>query len=453
MILAKIKSVYNKNTQLINNIGGTYLIKGASLVISLFSLPAYMNYFSNQSVLGVWFTILSVLQWIFTFDLGIGNGLRNKLVPALINNDKSLIKKYISSAYIILGVISSIILIIGSVLIMSGSWNTVLNIPPDIVSKDVLNLTLLLIFIGIIFQFFLRLITSILFAMQKVAVSNFISLISSVLILLYVVLFNTGNVETDLINLAIVNILAINLPLLMATFIIFSTLLKDTKPNINFYEKKIAFNILKLSGNFFWIQLTLLFMNSTNEMLITWLYGPEYVVEYQVYYRLFYLVVTLFSLITNPVWSAISGAYSKKQYEWIINLDKKMKIIVLLVSAGNVILMLLSQNVVDIWLKGESITINYGYATIFVLFSAITMYNMASSVFANGIGVLKCQMICYSIAAIAKIPLVLILSYFINDWICVIAVHALINLPYSIVQPRILKKLYNRLLAGRFVGN
>lgn len=451
MFNIKLKSSYLKNSRLVNNIAGTYLIKGASLFISLFTLPAYMSYFSDQSVLGVWFTILSVLQWILTFDLGIGNGLRNKLVPALINNDKVLIKKYISSAYFIVGTISFFIMIIGCILIYHGKWNTVLNISPDIVSNEVLKITLLLIFTGIIFQFFLKLITSILFAMQKVAVSNLISLISSVLVLCYVVLFKNGNIETDLINLAAVNILTVNLPLLIATIIIFSTILKESKPSIKFYEKKIALSILKLGGNFFGIQLTLLFMNSTNEMLITWFYGPEYVVEYQVYFRLFYLVVTLFSLMTNPIWSAISEAYTKKQYNWIINLNKKLKILVLLVTAGNLLLMVISQPVVNIWLREETITINYGYASIFVLFSAITMYNMASSVFANGIGVLKCQVVCYSIAAIIKIPLVLILSYFINNWICVIAVHALINLPYAIIQPRILKKLYTRLLTEQQV--
>ncbi|WML55178.1 hypothetical protein RCG17_11655 [Neobacillus sp. PS3-12] len=442
MFITKIKGSYLKNSLLINNILGTYFIKGLSLFISLFTLPAYLKYFSDQNVLGVWFTILSVLQWILTFDLGIGNGLRNKLVPLLVNNERFIIKKYISSAYAIIGIISLLTMILGSVSIAFLNWNNILKISTNVVSNDVLKLVLILIFTGIVSQFFLNLISSILFAMQKTALSNFISLVSSVLILLYVVFFKTGNIETDLINLAIVNILTVNVPLLVATVIVFSTILKDSKPNIRSYEKKFAFSILKLGGEFFWIQIALLFINSTNEVLITRLYGPENVVDYQVYFRLFYLVVTLFSLITNPVWSAIAKAYADKQYDWIINLNKKINLLVLLISVGNVLVLVVSQTIINIWLRREAININYGYASIFVLFSAISMYNIASSCFANGIGILRCQVICYSIAAIVKIPIVIVFSYFFKDWISVVVVNAVILLPYAIIQPRVLRKFY-----------
>ncbi len=448
MFITDLRNSYLKNKQLINNITGTYLLKGVSLLISFFTLPAYLRYFSDQSVLGVWFTILSVLQWILTFDLGIGNGLRNKLVPVLLKNEKVLIKKYISSTYIIIGIISLFTMIFGSVLIIFVNWNLILNVSTDTVPNGVLKTVIIIIFIGIVLQFFLKLITSILFAMQKTALSNSIFLISSVLILLYVIFFKTGNIEVDFINLAIVNTLAINIPLFVATFIIFFTVLNESRPSISFYDKKFAYSILRLGGNFFWIQLALLFINSTNEMLITWIYGPEYVVEYQVYNRLFYFVVTIFSLIANPVWSAITEAFAKQRFNWIFKLNKKLNLVVLLFAVCNFVLVVISQYVVNIWLKDEAITINYGYASIFVIFSAISMYNIGLSCFANGMGVLKCQVFCYTFAAIAKIPIVIFLSFFIEGWICVILVNALIMLPYSFVQPRLLKRIYKMNVAS-----
>lgn len=77
-----LKSNESNKTILYNTIGAL-LVKGGAIIISLYTIPAYLNYFNSQQILGLWFTILSVLSWILTFDLGIGNGLRNHLVPVL----------------------------------------------------------------------------------------------------------------------------------------------------------------------------------------------------------------------------------------------------------------------------------------------------------------------------------------------------------------------------------
>lgn len=62
---------------------GAFAVKSVSLCLSLFTMPAYIRFFQNQTVLGVWFTIVSVLNWILFFDLGLGNGLRNMLPDAI----------------------------------------------------------------------------------------------------------------------------------------------------------------------------------------------------------------------------------------------------------------------------------------------------------------------------------------------------------------------------------
>lgn len=438
MLVDKIKKLYLSNIELVNNIIGTVLIKGSSLFISLFTMPAYINYFSDQKVLGVWFTILAILQWILMFDLGIGNGLRNKLVPAIIKNDQITIKKYVSSSYFIIGFISIVVLVIGCIFINILNWNKLLNISEVVITSSTLRITVLIVFIGIALQFVLSLILSILYAMQKTALSNLILLISSFLILIYVSTFKTGNTQTDLILLATINILSVNIPLIIATIIIFSSKLKEARPNFKYYDKDYALSILKLGGSFFKIQIALLFINSTNEVMIMRLFGPTHVVDYQIYYKLFFLVVTLFSLITNPLWSAITKAHSNEQYNWIININKVLKIIVIIISIGNLFLLFISQSIVKIWLDND-FKINNIYALCFLMYSSITMYNTASSCIANGIGDLKCQIKCNILAAIIKIPAIIIGSLVINSWISVIIINSIIILPYGLIQQKLLK--------------
>ena len=66
------------NRRLLFNVAGNYLVKGAAMLVSLLVMPAYMRYFESQAVLGMWFTLIQLLNWIMLLDFGIGGGLRNK---------------------------------------------------------------------------------------------------------------------------------------------------------------------------------------------------------------------------------------------------------------------------------------------------------------------------------------------------------------------------------------
>ena len=92
-----MKTISTQDKNVLRNILGAFAVKGGSLVISVVLLPLYLRFFQNQEILGIWYTILSVLNWVILFDLGLGQGLRNQLPKALLKNDKKLAKEYIST--------------------------------------------------------------------------------------------------------------------------------------------------------------------------------------------------------------------------------------------------------------------------------------------------------------------------------------------------------------------
>lgn len=84
-----------------NMILGT-LYKGISMVISFMYVPIVLACLGEVKY-GIWTTILNILSWISHFDVGIGNGLRNKLVDSMYNKqDENSARKFVSSAYIML---------------------------------------------------------------------------------------------------------------------------------------------------------------------------------------------------------------------------------------------------------------------------------------------------------------------------------------------------------------
>ena len=111
-LLEKMKSLSQNDKIIYKNLIGAFIVKGAALLVSLFTMPAYLRYFSNEPALGVWFTILSILTWILNFDFGIGNGLRNRLTESFVEENYIEAKKYISSAYVSISFIVLILLAI-----------------------------------------------------------------------------------------------------------------------------------------------------------------------------------------------------------------------------------------------------------------------------------------------------------------------------------------------------
>ena len=129
------------------------------------------------------------------FDLGIGNGLRNLLVVPLTEKDTKRVKILVSSGYIVVGVVSVCILLVGIMCIYSFDLNSLMNIDSSIISPPVLRKSFIIVLCGIIGQFFLKMITSILNAQEKTAVSSMLPLVSNIIVLVFVATFAQGGDE------------------------------------------------------------------------------------------------------------------------------------------------------------------------------------------------------------------------------------------------------------------
>lgn len=448
-IQLKNKLSNEKDKLVVKNMLGAFIIKGGALIISLLTMPAYIKYFNQQIILGLWFTILSVMIWILSFDFGIGNGLRNQLVGSIIRKDKDEIKTYISSAYSIIGILVIFTILFG--LIVSGyiNWNNIFNIDSNLISQNTLLFTIRFTFLGIMIQFLLRLISSILYAMQKSAITNLLSLISSILQLIFILLAPKYSIETNLKMLSISYIFSVNIPLIVASFIVFKKDLKECRPNIKYFNKNYAKSILTLGGMFFWNQIMYMIIVVTNEFFITKFSGPQYVVEYSIYNKLFTLIGSLFMLALTPIWSAITKAINEKDILWLNKINKILNYMVIFAVLIELLIVPFLQFIINIWLRNNTITVNYLFAFHFAIYGSIFIYQSVLSTIVCGMGKMKLQAICYTAAVIFKFLLIIIGMKLYNSWIIVILVNIIILLPYCILEPIEIKKIiFNLNLRG-----
>lgn len=438
--------IFKKNRSLINNIIGAFIIKGGSLILSLFTMPAYINYFENQTVLGLWFTILAVLNWILMFDLGLGNGLRNKLPIALAEKDYKKIKEYISSTYISTAILIIFISIVSYFLFPYIPWNFLFNIDSNIISHDTLVISIIIVFIGIMFQFLLKIITSVLYAIQKSAIVNLLSLLSSLITFLAVVSMKTTNLEQSLIIMSWVNVLAVNIPLLIVSIIIFVTILKKSKPSFKSYRKEYAVDILRVGSVLLWLQIVFMIISSTNEFLISFLSSPDSVVEYQAYNKIFNAISSLFILALTPIWSAVTEAQVIKNYQWIKKLSKILYIMGIVVFLLEFSLVPFLQNIINIWLGKDIIKVEMLYAIIFVISNSIFILHNINTSIGNGMSYFKVQIIWMTFAAVINIPLAFMFVKIFDGWIGVVVANIVSLLPFEIIQPIYMKRYIDNII-------
>ena len=436
VIKNKFSSIMSKrnNRDIIVNIFFSFIVKGLAIVLTLFTMPAYMRYFNNDTVLGVWFTVISIINWVLMFDLGIGNGLRNKLPKAIEDNDKKEQNELLSSAYISIIAISAVFLIVLLILNCFIDWNQILNVKKNVLSPNVLKISMGILIAGIVLRLVLNVNASVFFSIQKSAINNFIGFLSTLFIFLYVYFAKVGDVSSNFIKLSIANSILSNLPLLIGTFYIFMVPFKKMWPKIKYFNKQKAKEILKIGTILLWLQVSFMIIASTHAFLITNFRNPDEVVDYNIYYKIYYGILSLFYLSLTPIWSAVTKAQAMKDYNWIYKLYKLLLLITIPFLILNFLTIPFLQKVFDVWLKDNTIPVDKGIALIFVIFNfCFAIHNVNTSIF-NGLSDFKMQNIWMTFATIIFIPLCYFITVLLDNWSGVIIGSFLCVIPYEIIQ-------------------
>lgn len=446
-ILGRIINKDDKN--IIGNAIAGLFVKGGAIVVNFLMLRIYKQYFQNSTVLGAWLTILSVLNWFLMFDLGMGNGLRNKLPNAIKEKDYKLVRQYISSTYIFLAGILVLVWIIGFIEIPFVNWNTILNIPDTLLNRSVLNICFRIVFTGVVLQLLLKVIQSILYAFQKAWVVSFLTLLSNCIILLAVCLMSNQTDESNLLRVSYINVIAVNLPLLFVTIIVFIKLIPQCVPCLSCYVKEFALSIFKEGLVLLWLTIIFMVISSTNEFLISYLTVPDNVVEFQAYNRIYNGISSIFVVILTPIWSAVTKAKIETNYSWIKRLYKRLLLLSFACLAINYIVIPILQWVMNIWLGESTITVNYLFAAIFSFSNFMFVIHNVNTSFGNGFSYYKIQNIWMSVAAVVDIPLAFLLVHITGSWIGVVLANIIALLPFEILEPIYFNKKLDMIIKGK----
>ena len=436
-IYEKIKNIIisgsNRSSKAKINMLYMLIIKGISLIISLLYVPLLLHSMSEDNY-GIWLTLTSIVSWVAMCDIGLGNGMRNRLTEAIAHNDYGLGKKYISTAYMSISILMCALLLVYFIISNFISWNSILNAPN--IPQNEINQLVNIVFITFCINFVLSLLNSILLALQSPAISSAITtigqLLSFISVLIAVKIFN----ESSLLILgSLISIIPVFV-LLFSTIIIFLGRYRNLSPSIKFIDFKKLREILTLGIKFFVLQIITIILYQSNNIIITHIVNSQAVVEYNIAFKYMNVLLMIYTIIVTPLWSATTDAYVKGDIVWIKNVVKKMNIIALMFISIGLLMVIFSNSIYCIWLNISESKIDIITTILIYIYIVGNILYANYGYILNGIGKLNLQLAVTSIMALAYIPISCLFGsrYGLHGILSVFALVAIINFIWSKIQ-------------------
>ncbi len=414
----------NKNSMVI------FICKGMTMLISFFLLPLTIGYVDSETY-GIWVTISSMAAWLSVFDIGMGNGLKNKFVEFRAKGDNHIVKKYVSTTYAMLCVIFIPLLILFLLINPFINWNSVLNID----TTEDLHLVFAIVISYFSLNFIFSTISTVLIADQRPGESS-IQIVIQQFLLLVTIIVLTKLTAGSLMNLCLALCVIPLLVIVGFNIVLFSGRYKEISPSFFSVDFHLIKDLLSLSLKFFYLQIVGLILFQLTNFIIIRYYSADDVTLYNVANRYFTLPNGFFVAISTPIWAAIAESLAKHDYGWIQKSLKKYTVVLLLFWGAELLMLLLAQPVYRIWM-GETISTIPFMISFFCMLSACI--SMSTNVYVSalcGAGILKLQMLFCIVSPIAFILLcfLFIKVLHLGVW-CILLANLLANVYGLIVAP------------------
>lgn len=381
------------------NIIGSFLLKGISIVISLLLVPLTIDYL-NPTKYGIWLTLSSVIGWFVFFDIGLGNGLRNKFAIAKAEGNDLLAKVFVSTTYAIITLIAVGLFVVFFIVNQFLDWGLILNTSNEV--REIEQLVFI-VFSVFCFQFIIKLINVVFIADQRPVISSLINTLGS-LFSLIVVFILTKTTQGSLLYLgASFSLINLIIPFL-ASIWAFNGKYKKYSPSFKHIDFSKSKELLNLGVRFFITQVAAIIVAATDNIIIAQLIGNEDVAVYNVSYKYFGVMNMVFTIITAPYWSAYTEAYTKNDMEWVKQATLKIIKLWFIVIIGIIIMLLFSNNAYQLWI-GDRLAIPFNLSIIMALWVIVSTSTMIFANFLAGVNKIQLSLYHAIFVSIINIPL------------------------------------------------
>ena len=370
------------------------------MLLSFFYMPLLISYLGIEKY-GLWATILTVISWINYCDIGVGQGLRNLLTIELTKKIYEQARLSISTAYVILSIVSFVFLVISVIVICCFDINKLFN------TSLAIKLPLLASCFFVCINFILALSNMILYSLQLseiVPIRNCIAQLINIVGIKILSIYSTEN----LLYVSILFGLSTSITYLSSTFNLIRRY-KFIRISVSYFDSQKIKEISNIGIKFFLIQIPLIVLMAIDNILITNQYGSSITTSYSVVNSAFSAVYALLAAFIVPYWSQTTTAVTQKNIGWIKQAAIKLNIVAIVFSVFLIALAVFFEPLAKFWV-GKDLIYPTGLIPLVCCFYILLSIISVNVQIINGTGYLNIQVVMNILMGIFYIPLAVYLS-------------------------------------------
>ena len=387
------------------NIIFAFFMKGGSVAINFLLVPLTISYI-NPTQYGIWLTLSSIILWFSFFDIGFGNGLRNRFAESLAKGEMEQAKIYVSTTYAAVAMIISAVLVLFLIVNPFLNWTIILN--TDAKMAQELSTLALIVFSFFCIQFVLQLINTIVTANQQPSRESLFNFLSNA-ISLTIIYILTRTTDGNLVYLGFALGLSPVLVFGIATLWLYRGEYKAFRPSFSHIRFESIKDLMSLGIKFFLLQISFLIVYQSSNMIITQIFGPEQVTPYNIAYKYFNLIPMVLGIIMMPFWSAFTEAWVKEDMTWIKGTVKKL-LFMWGGLAGVAVIMLIFANTFYYFWVGDEVSVPFALSLVMTAYVIVHSLNSIYSAFLNGVGKVNMQLYFSIVETTLNIPMAIYLG-------------------------------------------
>ena len=323
-------------------------------ILMLFMVPLLLNHLGKEQY-GFWLSISTITTFTAFADLGLGNGIINALGKSCGQNDRESARIYLSSAILLISIVSFFLGILGLFLFSQINWVDFFNLKDPELQQQATK-AILIFWCLFVANLPFTLVQKVQLAYQENYFNSIWISLSNILVLVNIFI----GVKYNHNLLYFVFILA-GVPVLIYMFnsiYLYRFRWKWIQPNIQYFSLPHSKKLIRKSFHFFIFGLAGFFSVQIDSLVIGRYLGADAVPAYAIPLRLFLIINTFIGFFMTPLWPAYRDAFVRGESEWISRVFKKTIILSLLLSISlSALLIILMPLILNIWV-GDSIPVS-----------------------------------------------------------------------------------------------